>query len=102
MDRFRGLGSNMVLKSKVYGYRNNEAENKVDIVPEEIEAVKYIHGRFHTGYPTTWSADKKVGAIVKEAKVKNFPVPPSGYWNKKVVVKILMDSIYSGRRHEST
>lgn len=81
----------------IYGYINNVTENKIDLVPREIEAVKFLHDKFFSGeYPSTWSTDKKVGALVKEAKAKSFPVPPNGYWNKKAVTKILMDSIYSG------
>ena len=85
----------MLLKVKTYGYINNVFETKIDLVPEEIEAVKYLHERY-VELSSLGSFDKKVGALVKEAKAKNFPVPPNGYWNKKAITKILMDSIYSG------
>ena len=88
----------MLLKVKTYGYVNNEAENRVDCIPEEIAAVKYLHEKYFT-YPASFSFDKRAGALVKIAKEKNFPIPPKGYWNKKAVIKILMDPIYSGVMH---
>lgn len=86
----------MLLKKKrVYGYTSIGGRD--EIIPEEVEAVRYFMNRLMK-LPDTMPVNAMVDILIKEAKEKKFPLPPEGDWTRKVVEKILNSPIYIGGR----
>jgi len=84
----------ILLKERVYGYSNINSRQQIGILPEEIEAVKYLYERFMV-LSNRKSLKSVYKALVKEMKNKGFPPPPNG-WTKKSIEKNLKDPIYIG------